>query len=338
MQPIIETAKSKLEIKRLEAEASPNPFNSIVQPRRYGPGTGRMQAMAERLVAEEAARKAEANPIPRRRGRPPKNAAPVLPSEPIESEPIKDVQDDLVKAVPNANGWHDYVGMWNGAELYLGMISFKTVAPLTCLAFVNIVKQFGDKIRGDIVEGNASVEDARNELVARFLATDSKYLLMLDDDMIPAIGKAAFLRVLARIPASIPDEVLNRNVVERLMNTRQSLIGAAYFGRRPNGMFNCSAQQQAANAKVHLNSVIPCDWIGTGMLLIHRQVFDDIRARFPELAGQPGAPFEYFRRTPGYGEDVSFCLRAKQAGHQPYCDLGSPVYHQGTHFYGGGTL
>ena len=36
----------------------------------------------------------------------------------------------------------------------------------------------------------------------------------------------------------------------------------------------------------------------------------------------------------GMGEDVQFCIRAKQAGHQPYVDFGLVCSHIGTHHYG----
>jgi len=36
----------------------------------------------------------------------------------------------------------------------------------------------------------------------------------------------------------------------------------------------------------------------------------------------------------GTGEDVIFCHRARQAGHQPYVDLDCVAGHCGSHVYG----
>jgi hypothetical protein len=40
----------------------------------------------------------------------------------------------------------------------------------------------------------------------------------------------------------------------------------------------------------------------------------------------------------GQGEDVSFCIRANQSGHQPYVDMGLLCGHIGTHVYGPDNL
>jgi hypothetical protein len=64
-------------------------------------------------------------------------------------------------------------------------------------------------------------------------------------------------------------------------------------------------------------------------------VFDDIKKKHPELAtANPDAPFDYFMPMAGHiGEDVAFCYRAKEAGHMPHIDLGTPVFHVGFKTY-----
>lgn len=105
-------------------------------------------------------------------------------------------------------------------------------------------------------------------------------------------------------------------------------------------------------------------------MLIHRSVFIDIEKRFPHLrpAG-PGKWWHYFTPTPDAalaalqkvvgsttleearkaaaaaispatmfpawsGEDVVFCHRAKQAGHQPHVDMGLVLGHCGSVIWG----
>jgi hypothetical protein len=62
-------------------------------------------------------------------------------------------------------------------------------------------------------------------------------------------------------------------------------------------------------------------------------VFVDILAKNPDLKVGAGVPVDYFLPMNGYSEDISFCLRAKKAGHQPHVDLGVPVKHIGYKTY-----
>lgn len=119
--------------------------------------------------------------------------------------------------------------------------------------------------------------------------------------------------------------------------------------------------------------VKPTRWVATGALLAHRKVYEDIKNKFPHLENQWFSPSEHdlIARTKealavlsdgtvsessrvhqariliergvtqsesnsrlGNGEDVQFCLRALEAGHQPYVDLGLICGHIGPYTYG----
>lgn len=113
----------------------------------------------------------------------------------------------------------------------------------------------------------------------------------------------------------------------------------------------------------------PTRWVGTGTCLFHRSVFLDVERMFPELSREKNdgmgqwftssehdldkavatilergmnqdlkaalSELEEGRRRSkinsvhGIGEDVQFCVRASQAGHQPYVDLGLWCGHAG---------
>lgn len=118
----------------------------------------------------------------------------------------------------------------------------------------------------------------------------------------------------------------------------------------------------------------PTRWVGTGCLLVHRTVFTAIEAKFPHLArNAKGTGGNWFTSSEhdltaavseaiamieqgdnegalealktgqkrsrqfsglGVGEDVVFCHRAAQSGHQPHVDLGLVCGHTGSYCYG----
>jgi hypothetical protein len=106
-------------------------------------------------------------------------------------------------------------------------------------------------------------------------------------------------------------------------------------------------------------------------MLVHRSVFEDIEKKFPHLArGANGLGGQWFTSSEhdlraavekavamadpaaamrfisdaltiskrnsslGMGEDVQFCVRAAQAGHQPFVDMGCLCGHIGSYCYG----
>jgi len=128
----------------------------------------------------------------------------------------------------------------------------------------------------------------------------------------------------------VNERPLQRHVLSRLVNSEKSVIGAAYFERRETDVprIVCSNQKLAPRAKTYEDAVVEVDWIGGGAMLIHRSVFEDIDKREPELNKNFFHPI-----APRVGEDVSFCQRAKSAGHSIYIDLGVPTFHVGNKTY-----
>jgi len=230
----------------------------------------------------------------------------------------------------------EYQCEFAGRDIFIGLPWLKGSNPITALVLTALALDFGkDKIRFDVVMGDSMVYHARNLIADLFLKTDAKWLLMLDDDMIPSIGRPGWFRAWVPTAQTIPDMPLQRHVLQRLIGANKSLVGAAYFGRRENGRLMCSDLSLEQLAREYSDQVRPVEWVGTGCFLVHRKVFEDIAKMFPELGSKdPQIPFDYFRPTSHtIGEDVSFCRRAKMAGHQPHIDLGLPVKHVGFKAY-----
>jgi hypothetical protein len=270
----------------------------------------------EELVAE-----------PKKRGRKPKA---------LEESPAPIVRNPIIES-RSVEGLPSYRCEFAGRDIFVGFPCYKTTNPVTAFAMIAMALDFGrDKIRFDMAIGDSKIEHARNRLAHKFLETDAKWMMMIDDDIIPCIGRPEWSRHWVQNVRSLADLPLQRHVIHRLIGAGKTLVGAAYFGRQEGGALMASDQSLAPRARVHEDKVVEVDWVATGCILIHRKVFEDIRARFGDelKIDVPDYEYDFFRPfDSAHGEDVSFCKRAKQAGHQPHLDLGLPVSHLGYKTY-----
>lgn len=254
----------------------------------------------------------------------------------ISEESKGDFHNPVVES-RTKEGLPSYRCEFEGRDIFVGWPWYKSSNPVTAAVNVAIALDFGrDKIRFDMSIGDAKIEHSRNRLAHKFLETDAKWMLMIDDDIIPSIGRPAWFRHWVAGARNILDQPLQRHVLHRLIGANRSLVGAAYFGRQEGGALMCSDPSLAQRAKTYDDAVVPVDWVGTGCMLVHRKVFEDIRKHFGDKLkiDVPDYDFDYFRPfDSARGEDVSFCLRAKEAGHQTHVDLGLPVFHVGFKTY-----
>jgi hypothetical protein len=254
----------------------------------------------------------------------------------------------------------------------------KHISPITSYC----VSQIMDRRRtASILNfGDAFIAHSRNSCADLFLQSPCDYMLTIDDDMVVPFGSAAWFNSFTKF--NLPEPFASLNALDRLMSHNKSLVGALYFGRHPNGPpvynegVNPTEARYARGAPYNL--VKPTKWVGTGCMLVHRSVFEDIEKRFPRLRrGQNNLGGQWFTSSEvslvdqldrvrealtgplsgdkaykaltlleaasatarqenvlGCGEDVSFCLRAGAAGHQPYIDMGLVCGHIGHCVYG----
>ena len=250
-----------------------------------------------------------------------------IPDEPLRN-PINESRSH--------EGLPSYRCEFEGRDIFVGLPWYKTSNPVTSFALLALALDFGrDKIRFDLSMGDAMIHHSRNILAQRFLDTDAKWLFMMDDDIIPSIGRPAWSRTWVANMRKVQDVPLQRHVLHRLIGSGKTLVGGAYFGRQEGAPIMCSNRNLAERARAYEDAVVEVDWVATGCLLIHRKVFEDMQKKFPELKSeQKDIPFDYFRpMNHETGEDVSFCIRAKKSGHQPHVDLGLPVSHVGYRCY-----
>ena len=256
---------------------------------------------------------------------------------PITEEQAQESFDNPIIESRDANGMPNYRCEFGGRDIFVAWAWYKTTNPVTAATQVAYALDFGkDKIRFDMSIGDAIISHSRNRLAHKFLETDAKWMLMIDDDIIPSIGRPLWFRYWVQGARKLEDAPLQRHGIHRLIGAGKTLVGGAYFGRQEGGTIMCSDRSLYERAKAYEDKVVPVDWVGTGFILIHRKIFNDIREKFGDSLkiDVPDYEYDYFRHIDGAnGEDVSFCKRAKAAGHQPHIDLGLPIFHVGAKTY-----
>jgi hypothetical protein len=267
----------------------------------------------------------EEEPKAQKRGRKPKQ----------EVEKAEEYNNPVIES-RNQEGMPSYRCEFAGRDIFVGFPCYKTTNPVTAFALIAMALDFGkDKIRFDMSIGDAMIYHSRNKIAQKFLETDAKWLLMIDDDIIPCIGRPNWMKSTVPSARNMNDAPLQRHALQRLIGANKTLIGGAYFGRQEGAPLMCSDRSLEPKARAYQDEVAPVDWVATGCMLVHRKVFQDIEEKYPELKSPiPNGEFDYFHPiNSATGEDVSFCRRAKEAGHQPYIDLGLPVFHVGYKVY-----
>lgn len=158
-------------------------------------------------------------------------------------------------------------------------------------------------------ESEPYVDQARNYLVDRFLASDREWFLSVDTDII-----------------------LPEHVTSRLLHREQPLIGALiYVNTKPPfpQVYNKIADYSVGGVGTYLvykdfepGDLVKADATGAGCLLAHRDVFEAI---------PPRKPFRWFQHEQRgedlFGEDMVFCERAALAGFQLYIDTAVRAGH-----------
>lgn len=135
--------------------------------------------------------------------------------------------------------------------------------------------------------GDAFVAHSRNSIADVFLKSTSEYLLTVDDDMIVPFGHPVWFRAHTGWE-HYPDPFASFNVIDRLLSHGKTLVGALYKGRYQKANFvygeGNQTQEREYASKGPYDVLKPTRWVGTGSMLIHRTVFEDVEKKFPLLA------------------------------------------------------
>lgn len=272
---------------------------------------------------------------------------------------------------------------WEGRKVCLLLPWYKSTHPVTAFSVMGLFER--GKTACLMNAGDAFVAHVRNSLTRQFLDTGIEWALMIDDDMVVPWGNSSWFNRMSGL--NLPDKFSGVHAINRLLSHGKNLVGALYYGRQRGGKpmyaegFSNPGEFEMLLKHAPMDQVKTTAWVGTGCMLVNRQVFLDIELTFPHLARRPEsrstldqnghwftssehelvlacntalsllaategsdtakvATAERVLRESmikstrnsqlGMGEDVQFCIRAAQAGHQPHVDLGVMCGHLGS--------
>lgn len=239
------------------------------------------------------------------------------------------------------------------ARLALCFPSYKYVNVATLRNVLTLALDLGrGKAVADIA-ADSLVVNARNRLADWFLnKTTAEWSFWMDDDMIVPLGRPSVYLNYAGIPDQenivqkhIPEKVLYTHIIDRFvehMSNGVKIVGAPYWGRhrhgRPLNQVGMETISGYESQKSGTGNLIETKWFGFGAVMIHREVFEGIKAKFPErqLQGQENKWFDFFRPPVGTdsGEDMEFCRLARECGFSPLIDTQALCLHMGANAWG----
>jgi hypothetical protein len=149
----------------------------------------------------------------------------------------------------------------------------------------------------------------------------AEYVLLCDDDMVPS---ADHLDKLLAHRVDIVAGICTKRIDPPVPNARRWIDQIQNYGE----IIDWDKSTK----------MLEVDAIGTGFMLLSRKAIKDIaEAYHPEDFKNSGNGwwFEYIRTPKGgeWGEDISFCWKAKRIGLKVYCDLTVNPGHVGDYIY-----
>lgn len=166
---------------------------------------------------------------------------------------------------------------------------------------INLLPEEGE-VRLEYIKWGNAVR-ARNDLVKDFLSGNFSHLFFMDSDM------------------TFPE-----NCLSRLLSHDLDIVGGLYTMKLP--PFATTIFRNNGTIENYVpgpgEGVIEVDAIGTGCLLIKREVFEALKWPYFWYAEDPPDSEEMMT------EDSWFCIKGKEAGFKVHCDTSILCGHVGT--------
>ncbi len=168
-------------------------------------------------------------------------------------------------------------------------------------------------------QNNPYIDMARAMLVCQALEqTDVEVLVFIDHDIIFQPPQVELL-------------------AEHCMSGEYAVLGGAYCSRRPRGMLTCSPDESVSSIEFYKPGLYRAKHVPMGFTAIRREVFEAMSGMpvLKTFTGQKVRPYFAHDITGDayYGEDVSFCMRAKCFGFEVGIDAEPRLFHRGSYDY-----
>jgi len=185
-------------------------------------------------------------------------------------------------------------------SIFLAMPILKEVHSLV---LESLMRSSGEHIDYIHIESGPAIpiDEKRNKCVEKFLSTSCTHLLFWDSDTIGIPGG-----------------------VTKLLEADKDIIGATIYKKGGDhapcfGFWVPERNVYRTPVPFPYNQLIPVDMVGTGFVLIKREVFEKV----------PPPWFQCYDKGNAQ-EDIYFCLKAKKCGFQPFVDTGLNMGHIAT--------
>lgn len=214
-----------------------------------------------------------------------------------------------------------------GKKLFIGLpaYDFKVSVKLAIALAEFCVKaqQHGVAIQISNVSGCSVVSRVRNIIVNQFLDSDAEHLFMVDSDI-----------------------TFQADDIFRLMafnQTRPVVAGVGAARKKEKVYFSSLDLDENDNVTMDNMGLVRVKRVGTGFIMIRRDVLETLRDAHPEWAyfdQNSGVVrhsiFDFLSTPDGYiGEDYVFCDRATEHGFSVWVDPTIKLGHMGVHEYEG---
>ena len=227
--------------------------------------------------------------------------------------------------------------------MYGGMCSGAYMKSM--MQLVKILAESGHQVHYIDLANESLITRARNTLTEMFLRSMSDYLLFIDADQ--GFASDGVLRMINEgvdlVGAAVPMKAINWGRVKKAaMDGKEDL-------EKHTAIYNVNINKnQKEKLRENPNALVEVDYIGTGMMLISRNVFETIKKDIRQyrcdqdnvggiLFGDP--IYDFWQATIDndsdrlLSEDYQFCKFWKNAGGKVYLAPYVRVSHVGTYWF-----
>lgn len=212
-------------------------------------------------------------------------------------------------------------------------------------SLINILGQKGYTVNFSELSNESLITRARNTLTEMFLRSYHDYLLFIDSDQ--GFDPAGVAKMIEEnvdlVGAAVPMKGINWDRVRSAAKEDKEDLS------KFTSIYNVNiSNEQKAVLKNNPNSIVEVDYVGSGLMLIHRDVFQKLKEVTPSYRSDQHSTggIEYgetiydFWRTdidPAsnrlLSEDYNFCKVWREAGGKIYLAPYVKVVHVGTYWF-----